>query len=83
MTVNLRPEVERELEERLKAGIYSSTDETISDALEKYMGMDLPADELNRLLDEGEEDIAAGRVVPGAEVTRLINEWSQTGRNGS
>jgi predicted transcriptional regulator len=83
MTITLRPEVEKLLRERLDAGIYKSPDETISDALERFMEMDIQADDLNRLLDEGEEDIAAGRVVSGVEVTRLMKEWSQASRNGS
>jgi antitoxin ParD1/3/4 len=83
MTVTLRPEVEKVLQERLKSGIYKSPDDTINDALELFMEMDLEADELNRLLDEGEADIAAGRVYSGEEVERLMKEWSQARRNGS
>jgi Arc/MetJ-type ribon-helix-helix transcriptional regulator len=66
MSIILRPETEKLLERQLEKSGYSSVDELVRAgvaALELH-GDFMPG-EMDRLLAEGEADIAAGRVVDG------------------
>ena len=77
MSIVLHPETERLLQEELKKSGYSSVDELVRAgvaALELHG--DFEAGEMDRLLAEGEADIAAGRLVDGEEAFRRIDELS-------
>ncbi|HEV8608064.1 MAG TPA: type II toxin-antitoxin system ParD family antitoxin [Tepidisphaeraceae bacterium] len=72
MNISLRPELEQFVQEKVQGGTYASPSEVIEDALlrlrEQEEGDEISGDELNRLLAEGEADLAGGNVVDAEEV---------------
>lgn len=80
MTVTIRPDLATELQERLKTGSYRSPDELVNAALEQFIADDFAPGELNRLLDVGAKQAAAGQFVEQADVVRRLRELSQARR---
>jgi Arc/MetJ-type ribon-helix-helix transcriptional regulator len=87
MTITLRPDIERELQERVKDGTYQSPDEMINEALEQFLSLgaepEFEPGELDRLLAAGEKQLSAGQFVTGEEHTRRRSEWSEAFRRNN
>jgi len=82
MTFTIRPDLERELEHRVKSGPYQSADDLINAALEQFMAPEFAPGELNELLAVGERQIASGQVVSAEEVVRQMHEMKSAWRRG-
>ena len=77
MTVTIRPDLERELHDRLKAGGYASPDQLVNAALERFMADDADVfapGEMDALLAVGAAEAAAGQFVDEADVHRRLAE---------
>lgn len=82
MTVNLKPETERMIQELLKEGKYGSAEELVNAALQQFMYDDFEPGELDKLLAVGEQQIREGKVVDGDEVFRRLRARSEARRKG-
>jgi putative addiction module CopG family antidote len=71
MTVDVSPAVEQLIREGMAAGMYASADELLRDALGALAARQ--EDDL-RAIQEGIEDVKAGRVRPAEEVFQEIQE---------
>ncbi len=81
MNIILRPETERLLEEQLKKTGYQSVDELVRAGITSLeIHGDFAPGELDRLLAEGEADLAAGHVVDGEQVFRELDQMSASRR---
>ena len=74
MTINMRPEVERQRLERMGSGPYLTPDEVINDALSQVFAMEnelnFEPGELGKILAFGEQKLAAGLSVDGDKAVR-------------
>ena len=82
MTFTIRPELERELQERVKAGPYRSVDELVNAALEQFIAPDFAPGELARLVAVGKQQLADGQLVAADEVVRQVRSWGWSRRPG-
>lgn len=68
MNVSLTDELERWIEARVASGLYRSSSEVVREALrllrEREEYKELRRDELRRLVQQGIDDVDAGRVTP-------------------
>ena len=83
MTIRLKPEIEKKIEERVKAGRYGSAEELVNAVLEQYVSDDFEPGELDKLLAVGEEQAARGQFVDGEDVFRRLKERSEARRRGA
>ena len=71
MSVNLTPELEKFVHEKVDGGLYNSVSEVIREALRVYIEHDRTQgrrrDQLNKLIDEGLASAARGEFVDGKE----------------
>jgi Arc/MetJ-type ribon-helix-helix transcriptional regulator len=73
MVVSLKPELQRLVEEKVKAGLFRSSDDLLNAAVEQLIGDDdLAPGEMQQLLAVGEADVNAGRLVDGEEALRRL-----------
>ena len=81
MTFTLRPDLEQAVRDRVQAGPYRSVDDLINAALERFMEPQFAPGELARLLAVGEQQVAAGQLVPEADVASRMadmkRQWRQ------
>jgi Arc/MetJ-type ribon-helix-helix transcriptional regulator len=82
MTIRLKPEIEKKLQERVKTGKFGSAEELVNAVLEQYVSDDFEPGELEKLLAVGEEQAARGQFVEGDEVFRRLKERSEARRKG-
>jgi Arc/MetJ-type ribon-helix-helix transcriptional regulator len=82
MVVSLKPELQKLVEEKVRAGLFRSPDELLNAAVEQLIGDDdLAPGEMQQLLEAGEADVKAGRLVDGeAVLNRLQSRISPTSR---
>jgi len=83
MTIRLKPEIEKKLQERVKAGDYGSAEELVNAVLEQYMSDDFEPGEMEKLLAVGEQQAASGQLVDGEEVFRRLKARSDARRRGA
>jgi antitoxin ParD1/3/4 len=84
MQVVLDPELEHFVEQQVRAGLYSSASEVVADALTLLKSADadtIPADELRRLIAEGQAEADRGEFIDGAAVFAELREHSQRQRS--
>jgi len=83
MVVSLRPELQKMVEEKVKAGLFPSAEALINAAVEQVVsGDDLAPGEMERLLAVGEADARAGRFVDGPKAFAKIRAKSKARRKG-
>jgi Arc/MetJ-type ribon-helix-helix transcriptional regulator len=83
MVVSLRPELQKLVEEKVKAGLFPSAEALINAAVEQVVsGDDLDPGEMERLLATGETHARAGRFVDGPKAFAKINAKSKARRKG-
>ena len=80
MNVVLPPELEKFVEEEVRAGRYESPERLVEAAVSHLMGAstidDFAPGELAELIAEGEADIARGDVIDGDEVFAMLRRES-------
>lgn len=78
MNVSLTPELERQVEERLKSGLYTSASELVREALRLFFRYDAArsreVEALDQRIREGLEPLDRGEGVPGPEARRRSRE---------
>ena len=74
MNISLRPNLEKFVEEKVKAGSYTDASDVINNALEALKAQDdLPSgEELRRLVAEGQAAADRGELLDGEEVFREL-----------
>ena len=83
MVVSLKPELQKLVEEKVKAGLFPSAEALINAAVEQVVsGDDLEPGEMERLLAVGEADARAGRFVDGPKVFEKLKARSKARRKG-
>ena len=86
MKINLTPEVQKMIQDRVKSRQYRTAEDVVTAAIfslrqQEEFG-DFEPGELDALIEEGEKDIAAGRVIPGEEVfAELRRRYDRRVRN--
>ena len=66
MVVSVKPELQKLVEEKVKAGLFPSAEALVNSALEQVLGEDdLEPGEMERLLAVGEEHARAGKFIDG------------------
>ncbi len=75
MTLQLSPDRERRLRAQVDAGRFASLDAALEEAVDRLLDAD-PRSELNRLVQEGVDDIANGDVIDGEEAFRQLRAES-------
>jgi antitoxin ParD1/3/4 len=84
MRLQIKPELERFIKDQIEAGRYASPEEVVEAGLatleQRTQYADFSSGELDRLLAEGEADIARGAVHDGEEVFRELDELSAARR---
>ena len=62
MVVSLKPELQKMVEDKVKAGLFASAEALVNSAVEQMLaGDDLEPGEMERLLAAGEQDVRSGR----------------------
>lgn len=83
MVVSLRPELQKLVNEKVKAGIFPSAEALVNAAvLQVVAADDLEPGEMERLLAMGEADARAGRFVNGPKAFAKIRMKSKARRKG-
>lgn len=74
MNISLTPELERQVDERVATGLYTSASELVREALRLFLQFDAARarsiDELNGKITYGLAQAATGEVIPGDESLR-------------
>ena len=87
MQVSISSRMQKFVEEKVKAGEYASAEEVVEAGLasleQQEQAGDFSPGELDRLLAEGEKDIAQGGLVDGEQVFLELDEQSAAGRRGT
>lgn len=79
MVVSLKPELQKIVEDKVKAGLFPSAEALVNSAVEQMLaGDDLEPGEMETLLAVGEEDVRQKRFVDGAQALARV----QAGRKG-
>ena len=82
MVVTLKPELQKLVEERVKAGLFPSAEALVNSAVEQVVAADdLEAGEMEKLLAVGEEQAHQGRFVNGDEAFAKLKARSEARRN--
>lgn len=81
MDVNLKPEIERLIENEVKSGRISDPNEFLNRAVYHYviardLGEEYTSEEIDRLIDEGLQDVDTGNVVDGEDALRQLRAYS-------
>src|SRR5437773_6067731 len=83
MVVSLKPELEKLVEEKVKAGLFPSAEALVNSAVEQVVaGDDLQPGEMEKLLAVGEEQARQGRFVDGDEAFAKLKARSDAARQG-
>ena len=83
MNISLTPQTQKLVEEQMKKGGYDSPDDVVRAGLASLeMHGDFEPGELDRLLEEGEADVARGDLHDGDEVFREIAKISSARLEG-
>jgi antitoxin ParD1/3/4 len=81
MVVSLKPELQKIVEDKVKAGLFPSAEALVNSAVEQLVaGDDLEPGEMERLLAAGEEDVRTGNFVSGDEAFAQIRARSAARR---
>jgi Arc/MetJ-type ribon-helix-helix transcriptional regulator len=81
MVVALRPEIQKLVEDKVKAGLFASAEALVNSAVEQMVaGDDLEPGEMEKLLAEGEKDARDGKFVDGDEVFAKLRQRSADAR---
>lgn len=81
MTVSLKPELQKLVEEKVKAGLFPSADALVNSAVEQLVADDdFEPGEMQKLLDVGEEAAREGRFVDGEEAFARLKARSDEQR---
>ena len=80
MTITIRPDLERSLQERLSNGGYASADDLVNSLLERAIADDFAPGELDRLLEVGTAQAAAEQFVDAEGVARRLAELRGTAK---
>ena len=84
MVVSLKPELQKIVEDKVKAGLFPSAEALVNSAVEQMLaGDDLEPGEMEKLLTSGEEDARDGRFVDGAEAFARVRARSEARRKGA
>ena len=84
MTVLLKPELEKLVQEKVKAGLFSSAEALVNSAVAQVVvADDLEPGEMEKLLAVGEKDAAAGRFVDGDAAFAKLQARSDARRKGA
>lgn len=78
MKVELTEREERIIESKMKTGRYKSPAEVVSAALGMISTKPESIEEMRAMIQEGVDDIKAGRVVDGKETFRKMDEQRRT-----
>lgn len=86
MNVTLRPELERLIEDEVKAGRSAGADEFLNKAVYHYvvsrdLGQDYTLEEMDKLIAEGLDDLDRGDTVDGEEAFRQLRAYSAERRH--
>jgi len=73
MNVNLTPELEQYVQEKVKSGRYNSASEVVRESLRTQLDQESRRKEINRLIDEG---IASGESIDGEKAFAQIREYT-------
>lgn len=78
MNVSLTPELERQIEQRVASGHYTSASEVMREALRLFFQFDearsLEIGRLNQRIADGLTQLERGEAIPGDEARRLTKE---------
>lgn len=81
MTIALKPELQKLVEEKVKAGLFPSADALVNSAVEQFVaGDDLQPGEMERLLAVGEAQARQGKLIDGDEVLGRLQARSAAQR---
>ena len=84
MTVSLKPELQKLVEEKVKAGLFPSAEALVNSAVEQFVADDdFEPGEMERLLAVGEEDAREGRLVDGDEAFARLKARGEARRKGA
>jgi len=88
MNVTLKPELEKIINEEVKAGRSADLSEFVNRAVYHYivahdLGEHYPAEEIARAIDEGLEDLEKNDVIDGEEAFRQLRAHSAERRRQS
>jgi len=73
MNVNLTPELEKYVHEKVKSGRYNSASEVLRESLRTQLEQEERRHEINRLIDEG---IASGEAIEGEKAFAQIRQYT-------
>lgn len=85
MDVTLKPELQRLIEDEVKSGRSTDPNEFLNRAVYHYvidrdLGEDYSAEEIDKMIDEGLEDFRRGDIVEGEEAFRRLRANSRERR---
>jgi antitoxin ParD1/3/4 len=81
MTVSLKPELQKLVEDKVKAGLFPSPEALVNSAVEQFVGEDdLEPGEMERLLAVGAAQAKHGRFVDGDAAFAKLKARSDTRR---
>jgi hypothetical protein len=84
MTFSLKPELQKLVEEKVKAGLFPLAEALVNSAVEQFVADDdFEPGEMERLLAIGEEDARPGRLVDGDEAFARLKARSEARRKGA
>jgi hypothetical protein len=81
MNVTLKPELEKVIDDEVKAGRSADSDDFLNRAVYHYvvargLGQEYTPEEIDRLIGEGLEDVEQGNTIEGEEAFRQLREYS-------
>ena len=84
MVVSLKPELQKLVEEKVKAGLFDSAEALVNSAVAQLVvDDDLEPGEMERLLAVGEEQARQGKLVDGDEAFARLKARSEARRKGA
>ena len=82
MVVSLKPELEKLVAEKVKAGLFPSAEALVNSAVAQVVaGDDLEPGEMEALLAEGEQQAREGKLAPGEDVFARLKAKSDAKRS--
>jgi antitoxin ParD1/3/4 len=81
MEINLKPEIEKLIQDEVKSGRIADPNEFLNRAVYHYviardLGEEYTPEEIDRLIDEGLQDVDTGNVVDGEDAFRQLRAYS-------
>jgi Arc/MetJ-type ribon-helix-helix transcriptional regulator len=84
MVVSLKPELQKLVDEKVKAGVFPSAEALVNSAVAQVVGDDdLQPGELQALLAIGEQQARDGKLVDGEEAFARLQARSEARRSGA